>query len=212
VVGQDSTLSQMAWFFSKAAVVTFGGAYAVLAYMNQAAVVQYGWLTTSQMVTGLGLAESTPGPLIMVTEFVGFVGSYQHPGALDPLVAGVLGAIVATWATFAPCFLWIFLGAPFIEQLRGNERLSTALTTITAAVVGVVLNLALWFAINTLFNTVRHAELFGGPVPVPVWSSVDLFAVAVASVCFVGLWHFRWNVVPVVIASAVAGLIYTLVG
>jgi len=208
--GRGSTLSQQAWFFSKAAVVTFGGAYAVLAYMNQAAVVQYGWVTTSQMVTGLGLAESTPGPLIMVTEFVGFVGSYQHPGSLDPLVAGVLGAIVATWATFAPCFLWIFLGAPFIEQLRGNERLAMGLTTITAAVVGVVLNLAVWFAVNTLFTTVNERQILGGPVPVPVWSSIDGFAVAVAVVCFVGLWRLRWNVVLVVIGSAIAGLVYTL--
>lgn len=208
--GSDSTLSQQAWFFSKAAVVTFGGAYAVLAYMTQAAVVQFGWLTTTQMVTGLGLAESTPGPLIMVTEFVGFVGAYQHPGTLDPLVSGLVGALVATWATFAPCFLWIFLGAPFIEHLRGNARLSMGLTAITAAVVGVVLNLALWFAINTLFTIVREVTWLGGPVPVPVWSSVDWFATALAAVCFVGLWRFRWNVVWVVVASAVAGLIYTL--
>jgi len=147
----------------------------------------------------------------MVTEFVGFVGSYQHPGGLDPLLAGVLGALVATWATFAPCFLWIFLGAPFTEQLRGRERLSMGLTTITAAVVGVVLNLALWFAINTLFTTVNEKQILGGPVPVPVWSSIDRFAVVVATVCFIGLWRFRWNVVPVVIVSAAAGLVWTLV-
>jgi len=208
--GPSSTLSQQAWFFSKAAVVTFGGAYAVLAYMTQAAVVQYGWLTTTQMVTGLGLAESTPGPLIMVTEFVGFVGAYQHPGTLDPLVSGLLGALVAKWATFAPCFLWIFLGAPFIEHLRGNVRLSMGLTSITAAVVGVVLNLAIWFAINTLFTSVREVQWLGGPVPVPVWSSIDWFAIAVAAACFIGIWRFRWNVVWVVGASAVAGLIYTL--
>jgi chromate transporter len=209
--GPDSTLSQQAWFFSKAAVVTFGGAYAVLAYMTQAAVVQYGWLTTTQMVTGLGLAESTPGPLIMVTEFVGFVGAYQHPGTLDPLVAGLLGALVATWATFAPCFLWIFLGAPFIEHLRGNARLSMGLTAITAAVVGVVLNLALWFAINTLFSTVRNVDVLGGPVPLPVWSSADWFAIGVAAVAFIGLWRHRWNVIPVVVGSAICGLVYTLV-
>jgi chromate transporter len=209
--GPDSTLSQQAWFFSKAAVVTFGGAYAVLAYMTQAAVVQYGWLTTTQMVTGLGLAESTPGPLIMVTEFVGFVGAYQHPGTLDPLVSGLLGALVATWATFAPCFLWIFLGAPFIEHLRGNARLSMGLTAITAAIVGVVLNLALWFAINTLFSTVRTVDVLGGPVPLPVWSSADGFAIGVAAVAFIGLWRYRWNVVPVAVGSAICGLVYTLV-
>jgi chromate transporter len=209
--GGGDTLTDQAWFFSQAAVVTFGGAYAVLSYINQAAVTQFGWLLPGQMVTGLGLAESTPGPLIMVTEFVGFVGAYQHPGNLDPVVAGVLGAIVVTWATFAPCFLWIFLGAPFIERLRGNARLSTVLTTITAAVVGVVLNLAVWFGIHTVFDQVREVELFGGPVPVPVWSSIDPFAVAIAVVSFVGLWRFRWHVVLVVLGSAVAGLIYELV-
>jgi chromate transporter len=191
--------------------VTFGGAYAVLAYLTQAAVVQYGWLTTTQMVTGLGLAETTPGPLIMVTEFVGFVGAYQHPGSLDPLVSGLLGALVATWATFAPCFLWIFLGAPFIEHLRGNARLSMELTAITAAIVGVVLNLALWFATNTLFSTVRSIDVLGGPVPLPVWSSADWFAIGVAVVAFIGLWRYRWNVIPVVVGSAICGLVYTLV-
>ena len=200
--GRGDVLTQEAWFFSKAAVVTFGGAYAVLAYINQAAVTQYGWLLPAQMVAGLGLAESTPGPLIMVTEFVGFVGAYQHPGGLDPVVAGVLGAVVTTWATFAPCFLWIFLGAPFIEHLRKNQRLTNALSTITAAVVGVVLNLAVWFGIQTLFGQVRDVNVFGGPIPVPVWSTVDWFAVSVAAISFVGLWRFRWKVIPVVFASA----------
>lgn len=209
--GRGSTISQQAWFFLKAAVVTFGGAYAVLAYINQAAVTQFGWLSAGQMVTGLGLAESTPGPLIMVTEFVGFVGAYQHPSGLDPLLAGLIGAAVATWATFAPCFLWIFLGAPLIEQLRGQARLSTALTAITAAIVGVVLNLALWFATNTLFTTVRNVDVLGGPVPLPVWSSADWFAIGVAAVAFIGLWRYRWNVIPVVVGSAICGLVYTLV-
>ncbi len=209
--GSGNVVTQEAWFFSKAAVVTFGGAYAVLAYINQAAVTQYGWLLPHQMVAGLGLAESTPGPLIMVTEFVGFVGAYQNPGSLDPELAGVLGAVVTTWATFAPCFLWIFLGAPFIERLRGNERLTEALSTITAAIVGVVLNLAVWFAIQTLFDRVRKVTVFGGPIPVPVWSSVVWFAVIVAAVSFVGLWRLRWKVSPVVLASAAAGLVYEMV-
>jgi chromate transporter len=208
--GGGDTLTDQAWFFSKAAMVTFGGAYAVLAYINQAAVTQYGWLLPGQMVTGLGLAESTPGPLIMVTEFVGFVGAYQHPGGLDPLVAGLVGATVVTWATFAPCFLWIFLGAPFIERLRGNLRVSMVLTAITAAVVGVVSNLGVWFAIHTLFERVRELEVFGGPVPVPVLNSVDPFAAAIAAASFVGLWKYRWNVVPVVLGSAAAGLLYRL--
>jgi len=209
--GGEDTLTRQAWFFSGAAMVTFGGAYAVLAYINQAAVTQFGWLLPGQMVTGLGLAESTPGPLIMVTEFVGFVGAYQHPGSFDPVVAGVLGAAVATWATFAPCFLWIFLGAPFIERLRGNVRLSTALTTITAAVVGVVLNLAVWFGIHTLFEQVRDVSIFGGPIPNPVWASIDWFAFLVAAVTFIGLWKYRWNVIPVVLGSAIAGLVHGLI-
>jgi chromate transporter len=197
----------MGWFFSRAALVTFGGAYAVLAYVNVAAVSTYGWLLPGQMVVGLGLAETTPGPLIMVLEFVGFVGAYQNPGGLDPLAAGVLGAAVVTWATFAPCFLWIFLGAPYIEGLRGNRRLGAALATITAAVVGVIANLGVTFAIATLFDEVENVRLFGGDVPVPVWSSIDPFAFVVAVGAFVGLWRFRWPIVPVVLAGGLAGLL-----
>ena len=205
--GPGDTLTDMGWFFSKAALVTFGGAYAVLSYVNVAAVVQYGWLLPGQMVVGLGLAETTPGPLIMVLEFVGFVGAYQHPGDLSPLAAGVLGAMVATWATFAPCFLWIFLGAPYIERLRGNRRMAAALETVTAAVVGVIANLALTFAIQTLFEQVRFVDTVNGSIPVPVWSSLDVFALVVATVSFVGLWRFRWKVLPVIGASALAGLV-----
>ena len=182
----------------------------MLAYINQAAVLQFGWLLQGQMVTGLGLAESTPGPLIMVVEFVGFVAAYQHPGRLAPLLAGCLGAAVATWATFAPCFLWIFLGAPFIERLRGNERLSNGLNAITAAIVGVVLNLAVWFAINTLFRVVRPIEVFGGPVPSPSLRSLDGFALTVAVVAFVLIRRYRWSVIWVVAGSALAGLATTL--
>jgi chromate transporter len=212
--GPDDTLTQMGWFFSRASLVTFGGAYAVLAYVNVAAVVTYGWLQPGQMVVGLGLAETTPGPLIMVLEFVGFVGAYQNPGGLDPLVAGVLGACVVVWATFAPCFLWIFLGAPYIEGLRGNRRLDAAMETITAAVVGVIANLAVTFALSTLFDEVRISRVLGHfDVVRPVWSTVDLFAVLVAAVAFVGLWRFRWKVIPVVAGSAAAGLVwYGLLG
>ena len=205
--GADDTLTQMGWFFSKATLVTFGGAYAVLSYVNVAAVSQYGWLLPGQMVVGLGLAETTPGPLIMVLEFVGFVGAYQHPGDLAPITAGVLGAVVATWATFAPCFLWIFLGAPYVEGLRGNRRLAEALEAVTAAVVGVIANLAVTFAVHTLFQQVRDVDTWGGTVPVPVWSTLDGFALAVAAVSFVGLWRFRWKILPVIGASALAGLI-----
>jgi chromate transporter len=212
--GPYDTLTEMGWFFTRAAIVTFGGAYAVLAYVNVAAVQTYGWLLPGQMVVGLGLAESTPGPLIMVLEFVGFVGAYQNPGSLDPLLAGTLGAFVAVWATFAPCFIWIFLGAPYIESLRGNRRLAAALETVTAAVVGVIANLAVTFAIATLFDKVGTRQLFGWfEMPAPVWSSIDAFAAIVASVAFIGLWHFGWKVLPVIGVSAVAGLAwYGLLG
>lgn len=208
--GSPDVLSQQAVFFSQAAMVTFGGAYAVLAYINQAAVQQFGWLLPGQMIAGLGLAESTPGPLIMVTEFVGFVGAFRNPGGLDPVVAGILGATVATWATFAPCFLWIFLGAPYIERLRGNRALTATLSGITAAVVGVVMNLAVTFGIQTMFDRVRTVEVLGGPVPLPSLGSLDPFAVAVAIASFVALWRFRLNILWVVGASALAGLIKVL--
>jgi chromate transporter len=198
-------LSQQAAFFSKAALVTFGGAYAVLAYINQAAV-GYGWLLPGQMASGLGLAESTPGPLIMVTEFVGFLGAYQHPGSLSPAVAGALGALVVTWATFAPCFLWIFLGAPYVEVLRHNARLASALSAVTAAIVGVILNLALVFGIRTLFEQVRAIDILGNLVPVPAWSSIDLFAIAIAAASFVAMWRFKVHVLWVVGVAAALGV------
>jgi chromate transporter len=207
--GSGDTLTEMGWFFTRASLVTFGGAYAVLAFVNVAAVQTYGWLLPGQMVVGLGLAESTPGPLIMVLEFVGFVGAYQNPGNLDPLVAGTLGAFVAVWATFAPCFLWVFLGAPYVESLRGNRRLGAALETVTAAVVGVIANLAVTFAMAALFDRVRSVALFGHfDVPAPVWSSIDWYAAVVAVVGFVGLSRFRWKALPLIGASAVAGLVW----
>jgi chromate transporter len=204
-------LSEQAVFFSKAALVTFGGAYAVLAYINIAAI-SYGWLLPGQMATGLGLAESTPGPLIMVTEFVGFMGAYQQPGTLSPAAAGALGALVVTWATFAPCFLWIFLGAPYVEVLRGNRRLASALSGVTAAVVGVVLNLALVLGINTLFDQVRAVEMLGNAIPVPVWSSVDVFALVIAVASFVAMWRFKVHVLWVVGVAAAVGIVRAVVG
>jgi chromate transporter len=206
--GTDDTLSKEAVFFSQAAMVTFGGAYAVLAYINQAAVEHFGWLDPGQMVTGLGLAESTPGPLIMVTEFVGFLGAYRFPGGLDPVVAGILGATVTVWATFAPCFLWIFLGAPFIERLRGNKVLNAALSSVTAAVVGVIGNLAVTFTVVTLFGLVRQGRLLGVTFPVPDLSSLDVFACLLAVAGFVALWKYRLNVLWLVSGSAMAGLLY----
>jgi chromate transporter len=208
VRGTEDTLSREAVFFSQAALVTFGGAYAVLAYINEAAVQHFGWLEPGQMVTGLGLAESTPGPLIMVTEFVGFLGAYRFPGGLDPVVAGALGATVTVWATFAPCFLWIFLGAPFIEQLRGNRALSGALSAVTAAVVGVILNLAVTFAIVALFRSGSQGELLNMTFPLPRLDSADGFAALLALGGFVLLWKWHMNVAWVIGGSAVAGLVY----
>src|SRR5438270_4404059 len=170
--GWQGTLFKEGIFFSKAAVVTFGGAYAVLPYVAQEAMNHYGWLKPGQMMDGLGLAETTPGPLIMVVQFVGFVGAWQHPDGLPPVLAATLGALITTWATFTPCFLWIFLGGPHIEQLRGNKKLTSALSTITAAIVGVILNLAVWFALH-VFLPQNHG--------------VDWFALAISAAALVGM-------------------------
>jgi chromate transporter len=194
-LGWDHTLFKEGLFFSKAAVVTFGGAYAVLPYVAQQAVDTFGWLQTGQMMDGLGLAETTPGPLIMVLQFVGFMGGWQKPGLLSPLLAGTLGALITTWVTFVPCFLWILLGAPHIEQLRGNTRLTAALSAVTAAVVGVILNLAVWFGLHALF---------------PAGHAIDWFALVVGVIAFVGMLKWNWNVIPVVVGSGLAGLLYQL--
>ena len=194
--GWDGTLFREGVFFSKAAVVTFGGAYAVLPYVAQQAVEQHGWLQTGQMMDGLGLAETTPGPLIMVLQFVGFMGGWNQPGALPPLVAATTGALLTTWATFVPCFIWIFVGAPHIERLRGNTALTAALSTVTAAVVGVVLNLAVWFGLHVIF---------------PDGVRVDWIAVALSAVAFVGMLKWKWDVIAVIIGGAIAGLLVQLV-
>jgi chromate transporter len=206
--GTEDTLSKEAFFFSQTAMITFGGAYAVLSYINEQAVQHFGWLTSGQMVTGLGLAESTPGPLIMVTQFVGFLGAYRIPGDLDPVVAGTLGATVTVWATFAPCFLWIFLGAPYIEKLRGNKALNAALSGVTAAVVGVILNLAVAFSIAVLFEDVGTGTVLGMTYVSPDVGSADLFALFLAGAAFIALWRYRLNVLWIIAASALAGLVY----
>ena len=192
--GWNSTLFGEGVFFSKAAVVTFGGAYAVLPYVAQEAI-KYGWLHPGQMMDGLGLAETTPGPLIMVVQFVGFVGAWQNPEGLSPLLAATAGAFITTWATFTPCFLWIFLGGPYIERLRGNAKLTTALSAITAAIVGVILNLAVWFALHVFF---------------PKSGAIDWFAIALSAVAFIGMLRWKWDVIPVVMGSGLLGLIYKL--
>jgi len=210
--GPDDVLWHEALFFSKAALVTFGGAYAVLSYITQAAVTGFGWLDHAQMVTGLGLAESTPGPLILVTEYVGFLGAHRHHGGLSPVAAGILGALVTTWATFAPCFLWIFLGAPFVEKLRGERRLAGALAAISAAVVGVIGNLAVWFGIQTLFATTGESQLLWARLPVPDVGSLDWFSLALAAVAFTGMRRWKWGIVPVVLGGAAAGMAWRAIG
>ena len=165
------------------AVVTFGGAYAVLAYVAQQAVETYGWLEPGEMLDGLGMAETTPGPLIMVVQFVGFMAAFRDPGTLPPLLAGTLGGLLTTWVTFVPCFMWIFLGAPFVETLRGNRALSAALAAITAAVVGVILNLAVWFALHVMFAEVKEVRVIGMTLDVPVLGSINPAALVLTRRC-----------------------------
>jgi chromate transporter len=209
--GSGSVLAEEAAFFTVASLVTFGGAYAALAYVNQAAVTRFGWLSASEMAVGLSLAETTPGPLILVVVFVGFLASYREPGSLAPVLAGVAGALVVAWATFVPSFLWIFLGAPSVERLRGNRRLAGALAAITAAVVGVIANLAVVFAISVLFAEVATRSPFGHEVVVPVLGSADALAIAVAIAASVAIFRFRINVVWVILAAGIVGLADALV-
>ena len=203
--GSSSVWTQIGAFFSTMAVVTFGGAYAVLAYVAQAAVGTFGWLAPGEMADGLGLAETTPGPLIMVLQFVGFLAAYRAPGALSPLLAGCLGALLTTWVTFAPCFLWIFLGAPYVEALRGNKAISAALSAITAAVVGVVMNLALWFALHVVFREVHRLDILGVGPDAPVLGSIDWRAAALALAAMVAMLRFRIGMLPTLAACALAG-------
>ena len=208
VLGPDDVFTQIGAFFSTMAVVTFGGAYAVLAYVAQEAVEQYHWLTPGEMLDGLGLAETTPGPLIMVTQFVGFLGAFRQATGISPMIAGTLGGILTTWVTFVPCFLWIFLGAPFIEMLRGNAALSAALGAITAAVVGVILNLAIWFALHTLFGEVT--DVYFGPLKLssPEWTTAQWPAIILTAAALVAVFRFRLGPMLVIPAGAAAGLAY----
>jgi chromate transporter len=211
-LGSTHVLSSIAVFFSKLAVVTFGGAYAVLAYVAQAAVQTHGWLEPGEMLDGLGMAETTPGPLIMVVQFVAFLGAFRDPGGLDPYAAAVLGSILATWVTFVPCFLWIFLGAPYVERLRGNRALGTALSGITAAVVGVVLNLALWFALHVVFATVETRRLGPLRLLVPDPASVDPAALVLCMGALLAMLRFRVGMLPTLAACAILGLAWRLGG
>src|SRR6266851_483455 len=211
-LGPSNVFSQIAVFFSKMALVTFGGAYAVLAYVAQEAVEHYHWLKPGEMLDGLGMAETTPGPLIMVLQFVGFMAAYRDPGTLSPMLAGTFGGLLATWVTFTPCFLWIFLGAPFVEVLRENKPLNAALSALTAAVVGVVLNLAIWFAIHTIFREVWPVRGFGLAFEAPVLASVNAWALALSVAAAVAIFRLKLGMIPTLAGCCAAGIALYLVG
>jgi len=208
--GTGSVFTTLGLFFSGTAVVTFGGAYAVLSYVAQRAVEVYGWVTPGEMVRGLALAETTPGPLIMVVQFVAFLGAFRDPGALNPWAAGLLGALLTTWVTFVPCFLFIFLGAPHVERLRGNHAISAALTGITAAVVGVIANLALYFAVHTLFATATKTGW--GPVhlELPRLDSLRSAQLLITVLALIMIFRLRWSVLRTLGACAALGLLTAL--
>jgi chromate transporter len=211
-VGFGNVFANIALFFSAMAVVTFGGAYAVLAWVAQEAVGTFGWLAPGEMLDGLGMAETTPGPLIMVTQFVGFMGAFRDPGDLPPLIAGTLGGLLTTWVTFAPCFLWIFLGAPHVERLRDNRALSAALAAVTAAVVGVILNLAIWFGLHVLFDEVRIYTGFAMNMDVPVLATVDPVAALLTLAALVAVFLLRLGIFAVLAGSAAIGIGLHLLG
>jgi chromate transporter len=212
LTGGGSVFTQQGLFFSSAAVVTFGGAYAVLAYVAQQAVEVYGWLGPREMVRGLALAETTPGPLIMVVQFVAFLGAYRNPGDLDPWVAAVLASLLVTWVTFVPSFLFVLLGAPYMERLRGNRSLSAALTGITAAVVGVIANLGVYFAVHTLFN--ETVDVNSGPLSfeLPDLSTLRPVPLVIAVVAAVLLFRVKWSVLRTLGVCAALGLVAGLAG
>ena len=210
--GGGGVFAGVAVFFSQMAVVTFGGAYAVLAYVAQEAVEHYHWLKPGEMLDGLGMAETTPGPLIMVLQFVGFMAAYRAPGALAPWLAGTLGGLLTTWVTFAPCFLWIFLGGPYVERLRGNKALDGALAAITSAVVGVILNLAIWFAIHTIFHETWRVRAAGLSFDAPVLASVDVYALALSVAALVATFRFGVGMLWTLAGCAAAGVGFYLVG
>jgi chromate transporter len=210
--GEANVFSQIAVFFSKMAMVTFGGAYAVLAYVAQQAVEHYHWVQPREMLDGLGMAETTPGPLIMVLQFVGFMAAFRDPGSLSPMLAGTLGGLLATWVTFTPCFLWIFLGAPFIESMHGNKALAGSLSAITAAVVGVILNLSIWFAIHTVFREVTPIHAFGLSFEMPVLGSVDPAALLLSLAAAIAIFRFGTGMLTVLAASCAAGLLLYVMG
>jgi chromate transporter len=210
VLGPENVFSRIAVFFSQMAVVTFGGAYAVLAYVAQEAVQNFGWLKPGEMLDGLGMAETTPGPLIIVVQFVGFMGAYRDPGILDPMMAATLAAVLTSWVTFLPSFLWIFLGAPFIEKMRGNQALTGAMSAITAAVVGVILNLAIWLALHVLFRQIEEHRF--GPLiaEVPQLGSIDIASLLLTAVAVIALFRMKLSVILTLTICSLGGIGWTL--
>ncbi|MCE7056226.1 chromate efflux transporter [Algoriphagus sp. AGSA1] len=207
-IGMENIFFSEGLFFSKTAVVTFGGAYSVLAYIAQKAVEDYGWLKSGEMLDGLGMAETTPGPLIQVVQFVGFMGAYRFAGSLDPMMAGILASLLVTWTTFVPSFLFIFTGAPYIEYLRGNKNLTTALSGITAAVVGVVLNLGVWFAIHTLFGKVNENHSLGIRWLIPEWATIDIPSLVIGLIAAFVYFILKWDMLKTILVSVICGILY----
>jgi chromate transporter len=209
-VGGDNIFTRLSVFFSEVAAFSFGGAYAVLAYVAQEAVETYHWLRPDEMLTGLGMAETTPGPLIMVVQYVGFLAGYRTPGAMPPLMLATLAGLLVTWVTFTPCFLWVFLGAPYVEALRGVRALGAALSAVTAAVVGVILNLAVWFGVHVMFRETVPSRGFGLNLSLPVLPSIDIFATVLAIAAAVAIFCFKVGIIQALLACSVAGVVLQL--
>ncbi|MBS3979557.1 MAG: chromate efflux transporter [Rhodobacteraceae bacterium] len=212
IVAPGSVFADIATFFSKLAVLTFGGAYAVLAWVAQEAVGTYGWLEPGEMLDGLGMAETTPGPLIMVLQFVGFMGAMREAGWAQPYLAGTLGGLLTTWVTFAPCFAWIFLGAPYMEGLRRNAALSAALSAVTAAVVGVILNLALWFAIHVIWSQVAWVSFGPLTMELPVPGTINWVAAGLSALAILAVFRLQLGMATVLAGAAGLGLALHLAG
>jgi chromate transporter len=208
--GPDNVFTRLSVFFSEVAVVSFGGAYAVLAYVAQKAVGTHHWATAGEMLTGLGMAETTPGPLIVVMRYVGFLAGYRTPGAMPPLVAGSLAGLPVTWVTFTPCFLWVFLGAPYVEAMRGVRALGATLSAVSAAVVGVILNLAVWFGIHVVFRETVPWKGYGLNLSVPVFPTIDVIAALIAIAAALAVFRFKIGVIQTLLACSLAGVVTRL--
>jgi chromate transporter len=209
-LGSDNIFTRLSVFFSEVAVFSFGGAYAVLAYVAQQAVETQHWLRPGEMLAGLGMAETTPGPLIMVVQYVGFLAGYRTPGVLPPLMTATLAGLLVTWVTFTPCFLWVFLGAPYVEALRGVRALGAALSAVTAAVVGVILNLAVWFGVHVIFRETVPWQGFALRLSLPVLSSLDIFATILAVTAALAIFRFRVGVLQTLLGCSIAGVVLQL--